>query len=88
MPDRLFSAFKNMYTFLCATDFDSFFQPERIIIFIPFLPCDSIATFKHSISRTAARFFKVILEMLKMRENYRRFWKRSVPPPKNKFYSF
>ena len=29
MPDRLFSALKNMYVFLCATDFESFFQPKR-----------------------------------------------------------
>lgn len=39
MPDRLFGAFKNMYVFLCATDFDSFFQPKKGENYFPFPSC-------------------------------------------------
>lgn len=39
MPDRLFSALKNMYVFLCATDFESFFQPKRGENYFSFPSC-------------------------------------------------
>lgn len=70
MPDRLFRAFKNMYIFICATEFDSLLQPKSgENCYISFPSCRvTIVTFQHSISRIATSFFnlKVILEMLKI----------------------
>lgn len=88
MPDRLFRAFKNMDVFLCATDFDSFFpaSESNYYFFIPFLPCDYLATFKHPIFRPAASFlsyFRNVKNKRKLQETL----KCSVPPSKTRFYS-
>lgn len=77
-----------MYIFICATEFDSILLPKRgENYYFSFPSCRvTIATYKPSISRTAARFLKVILEMLKIKENCRRL--ETVPPSKNRLYSF
>lgn len=83
MPNRLFSTFKNMYIFLCATDFDSFLQHERIIIFHS-LPAVWLYSYLQTLyfqnsSEVFLSYFRNVKN--KKKKIAGDSGKRSVPPP-------